>query len=551
MLNRILGRIAAVILVIGLLVGALPAQAADDPTYLTTTPNGPPDAQPHTDGTTVVWQVHQSQVKESPRDVYAANFTDRKVLPVATGQTDQGDPDINGGIVVWADGARDPATGLGVFTIRGRDLATGRELEIGSALGESPLPAISGNWVVWRSQTGDAWSIKARNIATMSEPFTLVRRVGGPHFFMQPPKIDGDRVAWLESVDDTTRIKAIWNWQLFTCTLPACTATVAAEGKDSSFVPGTYDIGGDTVVYDSFDTGQSVTAVDLRSGKSRSMPGRGYVSTTDGRYVIWEDHHPSGRTDLQGYDLQTESTFQVSADTGFNRVPTTRHGMLAWQRGTGPVEIHAALVASFLPSARRLDPGTTSPGWTYFPETGHYLSAGFQQFWAQSGGLPVFGFPLTEEFNEQGLTVQYVERQRFEYHPDLAETPYETELGLLGSEDANRRGLLSSEAFQPLPGNTPSDGNCTFVPETGHKLCGVFRSYWKGHGLEFGDSGISYRESLALFGHPISEEYTDPKTGLVTQYFERARFEYHPENPVPTQVLLGRLGADVIAQRGW
>ncbi|CCF83220.1 hypothetical protein NITHO_2030012 [Nitrolancea hollandica Lb] len=102
-----------------------------------------------------------------------------------------------------------------------------------------------------------------------------------------------------------------------------------------------------------------------------------------------------------------------------------------------------------------------------------------------------------------------------------------------------------------MPGNTPGEGNCTFVPETGHKLCGVFRSYWRSHGLEFNDPGISYRESLALFGYPISEEYTDPETGLVTQYFERARFEYHPENPVPTQVLLGRLGADVIAQSGW
>jgi hypothetical protein len=53
----------------------------------------------------------------------------------------------------------------------------------------------------------------------------------------------------------------------------------------------------------------------------------------------------------------------------------------------------------------------------------------------------------------------------------------------------------------------------------------MFRSYWQSHGLEFNDPGISYHESLALFGYPISEEYIDPDTGLVTQYFERARFE--------------------------
>jgi hypothetical protein len=521
--RRLLGRIATIFLLVGMLAEVIPAQAAENSTYLTTTPNGATDAVPHTDGSTVVWQVHQSQVAESPRDVYAAKLTDRRVVPVATGPTDQGDPDIDGGIVVWADGASDPETGLGVYTIRGRDLATGRELEIGSAMGESPRPAISGKWVVWRSQTGGAWSILARDIGTMGEPFTLVRRVGGS-MAIQPPSIDGDRVVWLESVERTVDGKAIWDWQFVTCPVANCTAAVVSETKDSPFVPTSYDAGGDFIVYDAFTPSHSVTAVDLRTRTSRALPGNGFRPTTDGRYVFWESWQMSEIVDLQGYGIQTVSTFPVSAGTGFNRRPNTSHGILVWQRGTGPVEIHAAPIASFLPTARQPDPGTTSPNWLYFSETGHYLSAGFQQFWERSGGLPVFGFPLTEEFSEQGLTVQYLERQRFEYHPEHAGTPYETEPGLLGTEDATRRGLSRSAAFQPWPGNPPSDGDCTFVPETGHKLCGMFRSYWRSHGLEFNDPAISYRESLALFGYPISEEHTDPATGLVTQYFERARF---------------------------
>jgi spore germination protein len=55
---------------------------------------------------------------------------------------------------------------------------------------------------------------------------------------------------------------------------------------------------------------------------------------------------------------------------------------------------------------------------------------------------------------------------------------------------------------------------------------------------------VPYRESLALFGFPISEEFVDPDTGLVTQYFERAVFEYHPDNPAPYTILLRRLGAE-------
>nr|PZN67601.1 MAG: hypothetical protein DIU58_02845 [Sphaerobacter thermophilus] len=106
-------------------------------------------------------------------------------------------------------------------------------------------------------------------------------------------------------------------------------------------------------------------------------------------------------------------------------------------------------------------------------------------------------------------------------------------------------------AFAPLPGDTPSDANCTFFPQTGHRLCFGFKEYWESHGLEFGDPGVSYRESLALFGYPISEEFTDPDTGLTVQYFERARFEFHPDNPEPHRVLLGRLGADLVTARGW
>ena len=39
-------------------------------------------------------------------------------------------------------------------------------------------------------------------------------------------------------------------------------------------------------------------------------------------------------------------------------------------------------------------------------------------------------------------------------------------------------------------------------------------------------------------------------TRVLTQWFERARFEYHPENPAAYRVLLGRLGVEVRNERG-
>ena len=82
----------------------------------------------------------------------------------------------------------------------------------------------------------------------------------------------------------------------------------------------------------------------------------------------------------------------------------------------------------------------------YFTETGHILQFGFLQAWKAGGGLPVYGYPLTEEFVEvspsdgRPYTVQYFERNRFEYHPENRGTPYEVQLGLLGAP-----------AFRPLP----------------------------------------------------------------------------------------------------
>src|SRR5207253_3680714 len=67
----------------------------------------------------------------------------------------------------------------------------------------------------------------------------------------------------------------------------------------------------------------------------------------------------------------------------------------------------------------------------------------------------------------------------------------------------------------------PSNPAITYFPVVGHTLPGGFRDYWQAHG------------GLAQFGYPLTEEFAEksPTNGrlYVTQYFERARFEWHPE----------------------
>ncbi len=64
---------------------------------------------------------------------------------------------------------------------------------------------------------------------------------------------------------------------------------------------------------------------------------------------------------------------------------------------------------------------------------------------------------------------------------------------------------------------------------------GRFAQFWRENG------------GLAVFGYPITparmEFNKDLGKEVLTQYFERQRFELHPQNQRPYDVLLGRLGA--------
>lgn len=182
-----------------------------------------------------------------------------------------------------------------------------------------------------------------------------------------------------------------------------------------------------------------------------------------------------------------------------------------------------------------------------FPETGFCISGRIREFWEQNGGLPVFGFPISllqEELIEgRPFQVQWFERNRLELHPEN-QRPYDVLLGRLGVDRLNSQGRdwFAFSRSAPQPG-------CRFFPETGHNVCGAFLSYWRTNGLELdGRPGKTPAESLALFGLPLSdvveETLSDGKTYQV-QWFERARFERHPENPPPYQVLLGLLGSEV------
>ena len=97
----------------------------------------------------------------------------------------------------------------------------------------------------------------------------------------------------------------------------------------------------------------------------------------------------------------------------------------------------------------------------------------------------------------------------------------------------------------PPPILTKAPENCQTFSQTGFTACGLFLQYWRANG------------GLAQQGYPISgvfyERNAPPPAGdgqlHMVQYFQRARFEYHPENQPPFQVLLGLLGTEQYSAR--
>jgi hypothetical protein len=200
----------------------------------------------------------------------------------------------------------------------------------------------------------------------------------------------------------------------------------------------------------------------------------------------------------------------------------------------------AALITSVMPTSAQTDrlcfnvPGITN-----------CIEGRFREYWAQNGGLPVFGYPIsapTQQSTSEGtFLTQYFERNTFELHPEKPR-PYDVLLGRLGDSLLRGQGTV----WQNLPKAAPTAPH--FFPETGHAVSHEpFWQYWSGRGLQ--DPTLNpYQRSLALFGLPISEAFTATNPNgdtVLMQWFERARFEWHPNKPQQFQVLLGLLGNEL------
>ncbi|HET9495321.1 MAG TPA: cellulase family glycosylhydrolase, partial [Chloroflexia bacterium] len=108
---------------------------------------------------------------------------------------------------------------------------------------------------------------------------------------------------------------------------------------------------------------------------------------------------------------------------------------------------------------------------------------------------------------------------------------------------------LTAQPRRQPPVNDPNYLAPMYFPETGHYLYGAFQRYWRRFG------------GLEIFGYPLTEQRMEGEYWV--QYFERARFEFHPEyertdpnwdklpgdQRLKLQVQLSLLGADLVKER--
>ncbi|MCC6630213.1 MAG: hypothetical protein IT340_22765 [Chloroflexi bacterium] len=206
-----------------------------------------------------------------------------------------------------------------------------------------------------------------------------------------------------------------------------------------------------------------------------------------------------------------------------------------------PVHTPGRAPAALAPVA----PLASDPDHRYFPETGHTIVGPFRHAWDERGGLAVLGYPLTESFPigegselyVRDVTVQYFERGRLELHESF------TSLQGSGTVTAQRLGLQFAAVRPPVPASSSAPERVRF-DTYGHTVADGFKAFWDANG------------GVAAFGYPLTEEFRDinPTDGreYTVQYFERARFEYHPEHRgTAHEVQLGLLGRQVLGGRGW
>jgi hypothetical protein len=142
--------------------------------------------------------------------------------------------------------------------------------------------------------------------------------------------------------------------------------------------------------------------------------------------------------------------------------------------------------------------------------------------------VQLYGYPITDAFQDttRNLLVQYFQKMRFELDP----------AGPVG----NRVKISPLGEYLYTPGPAAAlkldPGACRSFSPDGYRVCYAFLDFYDRHGGQ------------KQFGLPISN--AELHDGRTVQYFQNARFEWHPELPVGHKIVLADLGRQYFDSHG-
>ena len=396
---------------------------------------------------------------------------------IASGAGERNSPAIGDGTIVWRE-----ARGGG-WLIAGRDLNSDHALAITATAAARGAVSLAGNTIVWEEFREGRWMIIRYDLREGRETLltggadedtaprvgadavTFVRRKAGRtdgaivlrefnsgqertlasgHLVLRPT-IAGDLVVWEDWRDGVPHIYAFDR---------ASGKEFAVDRTEDARAPA---IGGTIVAWlGKGQLGAHLTAVRLVKALPSDPQDPPTLTDPDVRYFGETRHNVvgafrqywslNGGLATFGYPL-TEAFEETGPDGTKRQVQYFERAKLeANAQDTKQIAL-ARLGAEI--TAGRTFPGVGAFDATetrvYFPQTGHALGNGFLAYWRERGGVGTFGYPLSEELQENGRTVQYFERARFEVVPATAEGPASVILGQIGREALVGRGWLAAE----------------------------------------------------------------------------------------------------------
>ncbi len=389
-------------------------------------------ADPTISGDVVVWRVRDA----SGWHIQAKNITTNNTTMLSTQSANIAHPVISGSTVVWQ------AYGDGHWSLIQYDLQSQKRSVITTSTADETDPQIEGTELVFlrQAQTGGTAQLIVRDLSTGQEQVIV-----SDHIVMQP-SISNGVVVW---EDWRSGLPDVYAYDI------AAKVTYAVARSQQAYDPAVSEhyiawISRSDVAHGRVQVVSLVQRLPTDPQDPPAVPSADnvYFAQTQhfmssGFKTFWQGH---GGAEILGYPL-TEEFSEKDSSTGEQMTVQYFQRAKLEYRPSAPEgqRITVALLGLTLTADRsfpKVDPVQDNDNRRYFPETGHTISLGFKDFWEANGGLAAFGYPISEEFTENGRTVQYFQRARFEYNPNSNSDGANVTLGLLGQEALERLGLL-------------------------------------------------------------------------------------------------------------